>query len=138
MCQPKNITEEIKSHKGIIVLRFFQDYSPEQFWLLDMTAKEIETWWAAQTEFWWPVTPESQALCVLFGEKPEPLRAAMELPGKFLNTENDPEAERIWTQMDESKKFHRCQLCCDSDSFLIAPGERYLFHQGYSGPILPR
>ena len=142
--EAESIAAEIRSHPGLVVLRGFDDCTPEQFWLLDMTGPEFERWWAERDEFWWPVTKERQAeyeeFARILGEEPNPppLRDSMVLPGKFLPSRIDRDKDdellsSLWWYFCEVKRFHFCHLCCDLDSFLVAPDGRRIYHKGYTG-----
>lgn len=136
--KPETIADEVKSHPGLVVLRGFDDCTPEEFWLLDMTGPEFERWWAGQAEFWHPVTED---LLELFGECSLRARPPMNLPGKFLPGQwdhygPDDALSALWISLHESRRDYYCHLCCDPFSFLRAPDGRRIYHQGYNGPRL--
>ena len=133
--EAESIAAEIRSHPGLVVLRGFDDCTPEEFWLLDMTGPEFERWWAEQEEFWYAVTPESAKL---FGLEASCVRPAMNLTGRFLPSQLDRESDdellpSLWCYFREIKRCHFCHLCCDLDSFLDAPDGRRIYHKGYTG-----
>jgi hypothetical protein len=129
----------VEAHRGLIVLRSFDDSESEYFWLLRMTAPEFEQWWLEREESWWPVYPEEEEILArLFGEQPRPAREPMELPGMFLHAwakdySSCKDVVDFWTSLYRSKRFHHCHLCCDPDSFLVTPTGRRLYHKGYRG-----
>jgi len=136
--------------QGLVVLYDADDPNSEAFWLLDMTAAELERWWPEREECWWPVTEEAQIFSRTMAEDPElaetfgteisSLRPAMVLPGRFLPCwptgslgQESTEASILWMSFYESKRHHYCRLCCDADSLLTAPDGRRIYHKGYRG-----
>ena len=124
------IIAAVKSHPGLVVLHGFNDNTPGQFWLLDMTGPELEAWWAERESFWWAVTEEIQEFYRICGDEPEPLRAPMVLPGRFLSDDSEEHLE-FWCSLSASHRHYYCQICCENDSFLKTPDGRLILHQNH-------
>jgi hypothetical protein len=134
---PGSIIKAVKSHQGLLVLLSDDEPGSEVFWLLDMTAKELERWWQDREDFWWPIDPEEdKRLAPILGLEPRPARPRMVLPGTFLGVGvPDRDDEQLLTQFWDSlynlKRYHYGRLCCNVDSFLHTPDGRRIYHKGY-------
>lgn len=125
------VIESVKAHRGLVVLRGFDDSGGCQFWLVDMSAAELESWWTNRDSFWHATTPEEAILAKAFGEEPPAPRPPMVLPGQFLNANTNEELE-FWRGLSSGKAHYYCQICCDDDSLLVTPHKRRLYHRGYT------
>jgi hypothetical protein len=130
------LIEKIKTYKGTIVLRDFDNSYKIFFWFVPMTREEFESWWMNQETFDDNPPGKNEIMEILKKSCNEPYEPkpvwVFEWPGEIINTETD-EMSELWLKLDESKKYHFCHIYSDEDSFLITPEGKYLYHKGYCG-----
>ncbi len=127
------LSHQIETHRGEVVLRDIDSGYEIQFWLIPMSANELEEWWRCQDTFDCNPDGALDALCEFFGETPPP-HSTRELPGIFLDADSD-EAVNLWCAMSASRKHYFCSICCDWDSYLRRPDGTYIYHHGNQGPL---
>jgi hypothetical protein len=123
------LQQALSAHVGEIVLRETLDYD-WQFWLAPFSATELERWWISQTSFMFNPEGIWDEVYRMFDEVPPPHRS-FDIPGTFIDADY-PDGTDLWSELSASKKHYRCEICCDSDSYLQRPDGTKLYHRGCS------
>ena len=122
-------TSELHAYQGTVVLRDVDHSRACQIWFVPMSASELERWWIAQATFDSNPNGALDALYIAFGETPPP-HNVRDLPGTFLDC--DPE---LWVGLADTRRYHYCSLCCDSDSCLRRPDDSAFTTPGTQAPV---
>jgi hypothetical protein len=123
------LSRQLEAHCGEVVLRDIDHGYASQFWLVAMSATQLEDWWRSQDTFDSNPDGVKDPLYEAFGETPPP-HSTLIHPGTFLDADSS-DAVDLWVAMADSHKHYSCVLCCDSDSHLRRPDGSYIFHRGY-------
>lgn len=110
------LREKLSAHQGAVVLKGFED---SDFWLVPFDANELEAWWTSQETFG------------LLIDQPQPPNK-LHPPGRILAAKTGDDFD-LWNEMQRSRRFYYCELCCDYDSFLQRPDGTRLYHKGFKG-----
>lgn len=130
------LVEKIKIYNGTIVLRDFDNGYQIFFWFVPMLKEEFELWWINQETFTvnspeWAESTEK--LTKIFNELYESKPVSVfDWPGEILAVETE-EMSKLWTELYGSGQYHFCHVYSDTDSFIITPEGKYLYHKGYCG-----
>lgn len=123
--------------EGIVVLCENETDMDQYFWLVPMTGWELEEWWKNQLNFERDTKGDIRHLYqVLGGMLPEERKDGF--PGNFLTTDEFEELA-LWEELAGDGCHYRCQLRCNSDSYLKRPDGEIIRHAGFvetqEGPL---
>jgi hypothetical protein len=125
------LTRNIETHSGEIVLRYVDSGRECQFWFFPGDAAALEEWWKSQETFNPIPTEDVIELYKAFGEAPPTGGRTEPIPGEFVDADS-PEKLDLWTSLSDRKTHYFCELCCDTDSYLRRPDDKtHIYHRGY-------
>ena len=126
------ITRVKRFTEGVVVLCDNEADADQYFWLVPMTGWELEAWWETQQNFEQDPNGDVRRLYQVLGEIP-PEEHKLGFPGEFLPAEEFDEL-KLWDDLAEDGCHYRCQLCCNTDSYLKRPDGGLIRHAGYVAP----
>ena len=115
--------------KGVVVVCGNETDMDQYFWLVPMTGWELEAWWRKHQNFERDPHGDIRRLYQVLGGLP-PEERKEGFPGDFLSVDEFDEVD-LWDELAGDGCHYRCQLGCNTDSYLRRPDGEIIRHAGF-------